>query len=226
MQAFYLPGSVSLEGKALGQWNNKAPPLYVWSRSDWVQKHREIALQKGHIKLLHTPMLQQHLGLNISTQQPSFQQMEHTYSTVQILQNVDIEQAAMPSSVQLPFQNVNGFCGNMPGMPNMEQPFLTPTPFHHHSRNPPGGFQHMQKNNHHQTVQLNHRWSSWCGFYAPLAVDTSSNRVFFHVQQRVQTGSIEKEVVVEGLGFIMYSQQFNWKQREKEVVAHTVVRNW
>jgi hypothetical protein len=46
------------------------------------------------------------------------------------------------------------------------------------------------------------------------------------VQQRVQTGSIEKEVVVEGLGFIMYSQQFNWKQREKEVVAHTVVRNW
>jgi hypothetical protein len=24
----------------------------------------------------------------------------------------------------------------------------------------------MQKNNHHQTIQLNHRWSSWCGFYA------------------------------------------------------------
>ncbi|KAH8941200.1 hypothetical protein BDL97_14G025600 [Sphagnum fallax] len=155
--AFYLPGSVSLEGKALCQWNNKAPPLYVWSRSDWVQKHQEIALQKGHIKLLHTPMLQQHIGLNISTQQPSFQQMEHTCSTVQTLQNVDIEQAAMPSSVQLPFQNVNGFRGNMPGMPNMEQPFLTPTSFHHHSRNPPGGFQHMQKNNHHQTIQLNHR---------------------------------------------------------------------
>ncbi|KAH9540810.1 hypothetical protein CY35_14G025100 [Sphagnum magellanicum] len=155
--AFYLPGSVSLEGKALGQWNNKAPPLYVWSRSDWVQKHREIALQKGHIKLLHTPMLQQHIGMNISTGQPSFQQMEHTYSTVQTLQNVDIEQAAMPSSVQLPFQNVNGFSGNMPGVPNMEQPFLTPTPFHHHSRNPPGGLQHMQKNNHHQTIQLNHR---------------------------------------------------------------------
>ncbi|CAM6058405.1 unnamed protein product [Sphagnum tenellum] len=116
--AFYLPGSVSLEGKALGQRNNKAPPL---------------------------------------TQQPSFQQMEHTYSTVQTRQNVDIEQAAMPSSVQLPSQKVNGFCGNMPGMPNMEQPFLTPTPFHHHSRNPPGGFQHMQKNNHHQTIQLNHR---------------------------------------------------------------------
>jgi len=58
------------------------------------------------------------------------------------------------------------------------------------------------------------------------AVDTSSNGVFFHVQPRVQTGSIEKEVVVEGLEFIMYSQQFNWKQREKEVVAHTVLRNW
>ncbi|CAM6035194.1 unnamed protein product [Sphagnum compactum] len=155
--AFYLPGSVSLEGKALGQWNNKAPPLYVWSRSDWVQKHREIALQKGHIKLLHTPMLQQHIALNISTRQPSFQQMEHTYSTVQTLQNVDIERAAMPSSVQLPFQNVNGFSGNMPGISNMEQPFLTPTPFHHHSKNPPGGFQHMQKNNHHQTIQLKHR---------------------------------------------------------------------
>jgi hypothetical protein len=55
----------------------------------------------------------------------------------------------------------------------------------------------MQKNNHHQqTIQLNHRWSSWCGFYAPLAVDTSSNRVFFPVQPRVQTGSIDKEVVM------------------------------
>jgi hypothetical protein len=30
------------------QWNLKAPPLYLWSRRDWAQLHREIANKHGH----------------------------------------------------------------------------------------------------------------------------------------------------------------------------------
>lgn len=31
-------------------WNKKAPPLYLWSRVDCAEKHRQIALLQGHIK--------------------------------------------------------------------------------------------------------------------------------------------------------------------------------
>ncbi|XP_052108372.1 protein ENHANCED DOWNY MILDEW 2 isoform X2 [Arachis duranensis] len=49
-KAFYLPGSVDVRDKQLEDWNNKTPPLYLWSRPDWSARHRAIALQHGHIK--------------------------------------------------------------------------------------------------------------------------------------------------------------------------------
>ncbi|KAK1348686.1 protein ENHANCED DOWNY MILDEW 2-like [Heracleum sosnowskyi] len=42
-KAFYLPGSVDVNGKQLEQHNNLAPPLYLWSRPDWTAKHKTIA---------------------------------------------------------------------------------------------------------------------------------------------------------------------------------------
>ncbi|XP_020965455.1 protein ENHANCED DOWNY MILDEW 2-like isoform X2 [Arachis ipaensis] len=49
-KAFYLPGSVDVRDKQLEDWNNKTPPLYLWSRPDWSARHRAIALQHCHIK--------------------------------------------------------------------------------------------------------------------------------------------------------------------------------
>ncbi|KAK1348690.1 hypothetical protein POM88_054937 [Heracleum sosnowskyi] len=47
-KAFYLPGSVDVNGKQLEQHNNLAPPLYLWSRPDWTFKHKTIAETCGH----------------------------------------------------------------------------------------------------------------------------------------------------------------------------------
>ncbi|KAI3717921.1 hypothetical protein L1987_69846 [Smallanthus sonchifolius] len=48
-KSFYLPGSADVNGKQIDQWNNTAPPLYLWSRPDWTSKHKSIAQQHGHI---------------------------------------------------------------------------------------------------------------------------------------------------------------------------------
>ncbi|KAJ7566270.1 hypothetical protein O6H91_02G095200 [Diphasiastrum complanatum] len=47
-QAFYFPGSVDINDKALSQENLDAPPLYLWSRGDWAARHRKIAAARGH----------------------------------------------------------------------------------------------------------------------------------------------------------------------------------
>ncbi|XVF71803.1 hypothetical protein PTKIN_Ptkin12aG0068500 [Pterospermum kingtungense] len=47
-KSFYLPGSVDVNDKQLEQWNVKAPPLYLWSRSDWTTRHKAIAQEHGH----------------------------------------------------------------------------------------------------------------------------------------------------------------------------------
>ncbi|XP_061362185.1 protein ENHANCED DOWNY MILDEW 2-like [Gastrolobium bilobum] len=49
-KSFYLPGSVDIRDKQLEDWNQKPPPLYLWSRPDWTPWHREIAQKHGHIK--------------------------------------------------------------------------------------------------------------------------------------------------------------------------------
>lgn len=46
----------------LEDWNKKAPPLYLWSRVDCAEKHRQIALLQGHIKDPTSDMM--HLLLN------------------------------------------------------------------------------------------------------------------------------------------------------------------
>ncbi|KAI7729927.1 hypothetical protein M8C21_031286 [Ambrosia artemisiifolia] len=48
-KSFYLPGSVDVNDKIMDQWNNIAPPLYLWSRPGWTNKHRAIARKHGHI---------------------------------------------------------------------------------------------------------------------------------------------------------------------------------
>ncbi|KAI9083279.1 hypothetical protein K1719_034811 [Acacia pycnantha] len=49
-KSFYLPGSVDIHNKQMEDWNKKPPPLYLWSRPDWVARHTEIALKHGHIR--------------------------------------------------------------------------------------------------------------------------------------------------------------------------------
>ncbi|KAJ4747871.1 hypothetical protein LUZ62_082276 [Rhynchospora pubera] len=48
-KSFYLPGSVDDEHSQMEQWNNRPPPLYLWSRRDWAPLHREIANKCGHL---------------------------------------------------------------------------------------------------------------------------------------------------------------------------------
>ncbi|KAI7744635.1 hypothetical protein M8C21_001244, partial [Ambrosia artemisiifolia] len=48
-KSFYFPGSADVNGNQVDQWNNIAPPLYLWSRPDWTDKHKSIAKQYGHI---------------------------------------------------------------------------------------------------------------------------------------------------------------------------------
>ncbi|KAH7286771.1 hypothetical protein KP509_32G022200 [Ceratopteris richardii] len=48
-QSFYLPGSVDVNEMPLNDWNVVAPPLFIWSRPDWTPKHKEIAVEKGHV---------------------------------------------------------------------------------------------------------------------------------------------------------------------------------
>lgn len=44
-----MPGSIDIDEKQIEQCNLTAPPLYLWSRRDWTAKHRNLALEKGHI---------------------------------------------------------------------------------------------------------------------------------------------------------------------------------
>ncbi|KAJ6824964.1 protein ENHANCED DOWNY MILDEW 2-like isoform X2 [Iris pallida] len=48
-KSFYLPGSVDENDKQMDQWNNKPPPLYLWSRRDWTSKHMSIASKHDHV---------------------------------------------------------------------------------------------------------------------------------------------------------------------------------
>jgi len=71
MQSFYLPGSISKDIKdsdgttrfTIGEdWNKNTPPLYLWSRKDWVVDHLEIA-QHGHISDLSSKRESQQFNL-------------------------------------------------------------------------------------------------------------------------------------------------------------------
>ncbi|XP_022716813.1 protein ENHANCED DOWNY MILDEW 2 [Durio zibethinus] len=48
-KSFYLPGSIDAKDKQMDQWNVMAPPLYLWSRSDFSAKHKSIAENHGHL---------------------------------------------------------------------------------------------------------------------------------------------------------------------------------
>ncbi|CAL5001354.1 unnamed protein product [Urochloa decumbens] len=48
-KSFYLPGSLDSDNKVMEQWNMSAPPLSLWSRSDWAKRHSEIAKSMGHL---------------------------------------------------------------------------------------------------------------------------------------------------------------------------------
>ncbi|BBN00574.1 hypothetical protein MPTK1_2g00350 [Marchantia polymorpha subsp. ruderalis] len=61
-KSFYLPGSLdrSDEGN-LTQWNTVAPPLFLWSTVEMLQKHQHIALQHNHIRSIADGSEDQHL---------------------------------------------------------------------------------------------------------------------------------------------------------------------
>ena len=48
LQSFYLLGSVDANDRQIEQWNVKPPPLYLWGRPDWTDKHKVIAQEHGH----------------------------------------------------------------------------------------------------------------------------------------------------------------------------------
>ncbi|XWS27788.1 hypothetical protein CRYUN_Cryun25bG0010300 [Craigia yunnanensis] len=48
-KSFYLPGSVDANNKQMDQWNVMAPPLYLWSCSDFSAQHKSIAAKHGHL---------------------------------------------------------------------------------------------------------------------------------------------------------------------------------
>ncbi|TYI42473.1 hypothetical protein ES332_A01G101400v1 [Gossypium tomentosum] len=48
-KSFYLPGSIDANDKQMDQWNVMAPPLYLWSRSDFSAKNKSIAEKHGHV---------------------------------------------------------------------------------------------------------------------------------------------------------------------------------
>ncbi|CAL5005439.1 unnamed protein product [Urochloa decumbens] len=48
-KSFYLPGSLDSDNKVMEQWNMSAPPLSLWSRSDWAKRHSEIAKSMRHL---------------------------------------------------------------------------------------------------------------------------------------------------------------------------------
>ncbi|KAG9148294.1 hypothetical protein Leryth_012239 [Lithospermum erythrorhizon] len=49
-KSFYIPGSLDVHDQQMNQWNFSAPPLYLWSRSDWTARHRAIAQKNDHIE--------------------------------------------------------------------------------------------------------------------------------------------------------------------------------
>ncbi|KAM0029270.1 putative [histone H3]-lysine(4) N-trimethyltransferase chromatin regulator PHD family [Helianthus debilis subsp. tardiflorus] len=53
-KSFYLPGSVDKQDQPLDDWNIKPPPLSLWSRADWTEKHIEVAQKHGHIEQRQT----------------------------------------------------------------------------------------------------------------------------------------------------------------------------
>ncbi|XP_026665046.1 protein ENHANCED DOWNY MILDEW 2 isoform X2 [Phoenix dactylifera] len=52
-KSFYLPGSVDDDEQQIEQWNLRPPPLYLWSRSGWTERHRDIAIRHGHMSKEH-----------------------------------------------------------------------------------------------------------------------------------------------------------------------------
>ncbi|XVF70768.1 hypothetical protein PTKIN_Ptkin11bG0188800 [Pterospermum kingtungense] len=48
-KSFYLPGSIDTNDKRMDQWNVMAPPLFLWSRSDFAAQHNSIAEKHGHL---------------------------------------------------------------------------------------------------------------------------------------------------------------------------------
>uniref|UniRef100_A0ACD5Y388 Uncharacterized protein n=1 Tax=Avena sativa TaxID=4498 RepID=A0ACD5Y388_AVESA len=47
-KSFYYPGSLGVNDQSNEGWNISAPPLYLWSRTDWTKKHKKIAEEHNH----------------------------------------------------------------------------------------------------------------------------------------------------------------------------------
>ncbi|PIA65279.1 hypothetical protein AQUCO_00100630v1 [Aquilegia coerulea] len=92
-KSFYLPGSVDVNDNQMEQWNNKPPPLYLWSRSDWTVRHKATALKRGHLckeqeGLLMTGNYSEVQGHTCKDVEDSH--MKENYSEVQFSEDMDI----------------------------------------------------------------------------------------------------------------------------------------
>ncbi|MCL7047241.1 hypothetical protein MKW94_015710, partial [Papaver nudicaule] len=63
-KSFYLPGSVDVNDNQMEQWNVKPPLLYLWSRPDWTEKHKNIAYEEHHLssKVAHELQMEEQLN--------------------------------------------------------------------------------------------------------------------------------------------------------------------
>jgi hypothetical protein len=95
---------VDTDSTMLEDWNKKAPPLYLWSRVDCAEKHRQIALLQGHIKdptsdMMH-PLLNDELPLHRIHSGSESQCIPYNPEAVQIADCVDKCLAIAPESGQ------------------------------------------------------------------------------------------------------------------------------
>ncbi|CAM0950878.1 unnamed protein product [Alopecurus aequalis] len=50
-RSFYYPGSLGVDDQVIEGWNKSAPPLYLWSRPDWIKKHKKVAEEHNHTNM-------------------------------------------------------------------------------------------------------------------------------------------------------------------------------
>lgn len=70
LQSFYLPGSIGENDKQMvEQWNVSPPRIYLWSRQDWISKHKDIAQKQGHLGATHQEENHHFIGEEVTLEQ-------------------------------------------------------------------------------------------------------------------------------------------------------------
>ncbi|KAK7316808.1 hypothetical protein RJT34_00536 [Clitoria ternatea] len=93
-KSFYLPGSVDANERQMEQWNVTPPPLYLWSRPDFTDKHMVIAREHGHL-------ISQHMGSRMDTFGKEKSPASHSVDHNHILNSTDDENQTSKNEGQI-----------------------------------------------------------------------------------------------------------------------------